>query len=586
MSSDIFSVKVFGCTEVVGDCPLRNVAVRVSLASVKTGELVEKHDKSSSTFSQHEKSDVVPQACTHGVCCAEISALAAVWNETFVFNEPVGTLLDDEVCLFFEIIDLTIHPKRHCFNSIAWAFLRVHQENLGKVNVLRLFSYPSKFNATVQGVNLPVVQLMENRKPLNAKLTVKVERAEAKEVEEVGKRPESPFQREVADKGVDELLDSEEMEEEEDIDDSDMDTDIIPMRQCVIPRRLAAQIPAGENGVLAMRFNRKGTYLAVALQMDGGYWIQFYDCRSMNLVDAIKAHVDLIYELAFSTNDRNLLSVSSDGMAKVWSAESPRVEKMTLAHPSYVYTGKFHPTKDQYVATAGVDGIVRIWDRKTGKTVKELTDHRTRVNSVVFSPNGRQLFSGDAQGCIGVWDFDLDEHGVEAVSLLRMVKENEIKDCCITHMSMGKSNLSLLVYTHDGIVRNFETKVMVPSQRYVGAKCSKYKMEAGFSPDSSFVYAGSESGSVMLWSVKGSDQIPVIQWNMKFSNPVTSVVWNHAEDMVAFSSFGPGQNVLVFVTDANPRSPKRRRTARQSQRTTQQISIDDQTTQQQEPEQF
>lgn len=584
MTDDIFSVKVFGCTEIVGDCPLRNVAVRVSLASVKTRELVEKHDAESSTFSQHEVSKVVPQACTHGICCAEISQLAAVWNETFTFNEPLTTLLAEDNYLFFEIIDMTIHPKRHCFNSIAWAFLRVKQENLGKNNVLRLFAYPSKFNATLQGVSLPVAGLMENRKPLNAKLTVRVDRAEAKEVEEVKGRPKDAFEREIAEKGVEELLDSDELaEEEEDFGDSDMDTDIIPMRQCVIPRRLAAQIPAGENGVLALRFNRKGTYLAVALQMDGDYWIQFYDCSSMNLTDAIKAHVDLIYELAFSNNDRNLLSVSSDGMAKIWATESPRVEKMTLAHPSYVYTGKFHPTKDQYVATAGVEGIVRIWDRKNGKCLKELGEHRTRVNSVVFSPNGRQLFSGDAQGCIGVWDFDLDEHDIESVTLLRMVKENEIKDCCITHMSMGKSNLSLLVYTHDGIVRNFETKVMVPSQRYVGAKCSKYKMEAGFSPDSSFVFAGSESGSVMLWSVKGSDQIPVIQWNMKLSNPVTCVAWNQAEDMVAFSSFGAGQNVLVFCTEANPRSPKR--TRRRGQLTSTQVTVDE-SVQQQEHEQF
>jgi jouberin len=140
----------------------------------------------------------------------------------------------------------------------------------------------------------------------------------------------------------------------------------------------------------------------------------------------------------------------------------------------------------------------------------------------------------------------------------RLVRENEIKDCCITHLSMGqRSNLSLLVYTQDSIVRNFETKVMVPSQRYVGAKCTKYRMEAAFSPDAQFVFAGSETGSVMLWSVKGSDPVPVIQWNLKFSRPVTSIAWNPKVDTVAFTSFGPGQSMLVF-TDSGVRASQRR----------------------------
>ena len=111
---------------------------------------------------------------------------------------------------------------------------------------------------------------------------------------------------------------------------------------------------------------------------------------------------------------------------------------------------------------------------------------------------------------------------------------------------MGKSNLSLLVHTQDNIVRNFETKVMVPSQRYVGALCSKYRMESHFSPDGSFVIAGSENGSVMLWTVKGSDPIPVIEWSMKFSHPVTTIAWNPSDHIIAFSSFGTGQPILIY----------------------------------------
>lgn len=556
MTSSIFSVKVVGCTEIYGDRPLRNVVVKISLASTQSGELATKSKSSIGTFSQYEVSPVVPQACTKGINCAKLTTLSALWNETFVFNEDIDTLFAKDNCLFFEIIDQTIHKNKHGFNPIAWGFLHMYPDHLEKANVLQLFSYPQNFDASLKGTKLPVVGLMKERTPMKARLTVHVYRETPKEVEEVEKRPTDVFQKEISEKSLDELL--EPVVEEEDVtDDTDDLDDTIVIRKCLVPRKLAAQIPAGENGILALRFNRSGTCLAAALQIDGDYCIQFYDTKTLALTDTVKAHVDLIYELAFSNDDRNILSASSDGMVKIWNAKAPHELKMTLPHSGYIYSAKFHPSKTTLVVTAGIDGIIRVWNRRTGELLKELKEHKTRVNSVVFSPNGKQLFSGDASGCIGVWDFDIEELDVDKVCMQRFVRENEIKDCCITHLAMGKSNLSLLVYTQDGIVRNFETKVMVPSQRYVGAKCSKYRMESCFSPDTSYVMAGSENGSVMLWSVRGSDPVPVIQWSMKFSHPVTSIAWNAAEDMVAFASFGAGQNILVFVTEENPRAPRR-----------------------------
>ena len=273
--------------------------------------------------------------------------------------------------------------------------------------------------------------------------------------------------------------------------------------------------------------------------------------------------------MAFSRDDKRLLSVSSDGTARVWHGDGTPKQIATLATTCYQYTGKFLPVDSNIVATAGYDGIIRIWDVEKRKVIQKLSQHKIRINSLVFSPNGKQLFAGDAQGMISVWDVNIEllqSHSssgsqsgdLELITFQKMVVENEIKNTCITNLSMGRSNLSLLVTTQDNFVRNFETKIMVPSQRYFGINCSKYLMKASFSPDSKYIFAGSENGSICIWNVKENEQVNVIEWTHKFKNPVTAICWNHKSDMCAFSSFGDGEPILIYKSEKVLKGTRRR----------------------------
>lgn len=559
MGKEIFSIRIAGTTDIISDEPLENAVVRISVVNSGNGQLLSKSKKSRKTFSQYENSSVIPPCQTRGINCNKYLSLSAIWDETFLYNEPITTILKPNVIIFFEIIECTIQKKEKGFHAVAWGFLKPNYPNkkltvVDKTSVLQLFKYPEKFNTTISDYSIPVFQLLQNKEAINSRLTVILSKRDKLEVVDVEKRPLNVFQREVASKPPDELLDEDITDQSDELAKRETESaSVLYSRKCMVPKTLRSQIQPGENGALCLRYNHSGTILAAAIQVDDHYDIQFYGRKSDNknsnisLLTSFNAHLNLIHEISFSTDDQYLLSVSADGMAKIWNVENTEKPIAELAHSCYIYTGKFHPLNNEYVATAGYDGVIKIWDVQKQKCILTLESHKTRINSLVFSPNGKQLFAGDALGCISVWDTDTTEHDILQIERLNFVIEGEIKGCCITHLDMGKSNLSLLVQTQDNIVRNFETKVMVPSQRYVGALCSRFRMESHFSPDGSFVIAGSENGSVMLWTVKGSDPIPVIEWSMKFSQPVTTIAWNPAEDTIAFSSFGSGQPILIFV---------------------------------------
>jgi WD40 repeat protein len=71
-------------------------------------------------------------------------------------------------------------------------------------------------------------------------------------------------------------------------------------------------------------------------------------------------------------------------------------------HQGAAYTVMPSPTEDVF-ASCGQDGI-RIWDRRTNSLLKTLTAHANEVNTVNFSPDGRQMIStgDDFEGL--VWE--------------------------------------------------------------------------------------------------------------------------------------------------------------------------------------
>ncbi len=56
------------------------------------------------------------------------------------------------------------------------------------------------------------------------------------------------------------------------------------------------------------------------------------------------------------------------------------------------------------LAACGLCRTITLWDVATGKEQATLTGHTGRVYSVSFSPDGKMLVSGSADGTIKVWD--------------------------------------------------------------------------------------------------------------------------------------------------------------------------------------
>ena len=547
----VFSITIGGTSELDCRCPMRHVACRVSIITSNNGILLQKSSNDRKILSMDEPDELkfIPQVTTKMIDSIKMSSSVFKWNEEFKFNELFSHISQKNVIFLFEIIDFTIYEGKHNFVPLAWGYLKLFNKDGKIVNAnsqrnIQLYEYPPNFPLFPTTQAIPTFKLLPIKKPISTILSVCVKEIDSDETTITNERPVNPFQKEMGDVDLAELIENEE-EEDLSVDIQEEGSTYETSLHCLIPRKLKTQIYPGDHGALCLRFNHAGTVLAAGIQKERNFFIDLFSTDTFKIIDSWAAHIDNIYDLQFSNDDTKILSASGDGTVKLWNVEKPR-KPIILPHAKFIYAARFHPLDNNFIFTAGFDGIIRVWDIKQMKNFKELRGHKARINTMTFSPNGRRLFAGDVTGAISVWRTVI-ENGNLCLSSKKIVRDDEIGSTPIVHLEMVRSNLSLLVQTQDDIIRVFDTKAMTTAQRYVGAKCQRYIMQSTFSPDGAYVLSGSEDGNVLLWTVRVARSANVQQWDHKFTCPVTSVAWNPKMNMVAFSSFGDNQPILIYV---------------------------------------
>jgi WD40 repeat protein/serine/threonine protein kinase len=308
------------------------------------------------------------------------------------------------------------------------------------------------------------------------------------------------------------------------------------------PRRFARVTEfTGHNGaVYSARFSRDGK-----LVVTGGYdkLVMVWNPDEVKPVDIAKrldglpdeklnfirmaGHDGAVRSVAFSPNDKLVVSGSEDNSLRVWDVATGGAFKALRGHGGIVRSCVFSPD-GQLVLSGGDDESIRLWDVTGYQEVRVLhatviSGHQDAVLSAQFSRDGERIVTASLDRTASLWS------AATGNRLKRFVEGHEFLVSGVVfyqdgeHLATGAGDNSVRVWNR---AAGTQVAVLTPTGR-IGT--------LAVSPDNRWLATGSLGNDVTLW-------------NGRIEGPPLGTLGGHEAEISALA-FSPNGQLLVSGDD-------------------------------------
>lgn len=218
--------------------------------------------------------------------------------------------------------------------------------------------------------------------------------------------------------------------------------------------------------------------------------VRLWDTNTQNFLEPLTGHQRFVLTVAFSPDDKRLVSGSREGRVILWDVPNHQRLSTYDVHTDEVDVVVFSPDGKKF-ASASKDGTVQLWDLHTEKRTTLFTEPNDGVRVVAFSPDSRTLVSGRRDGTMQLWDVETHQH--------------------IANFIDAKGTIYGLVFSPDGktvvtglrggLIRlwDLETRTLHQEIRTGDAAAPT---QFAFTPDGKTLVSGAYDGTVLVWDLE------------------------------------------------------------------------------------
>jgi WD40 repeat protein len=280
------------------------------------------------------------------------------------------------------------------------------------------------------------------------------------------------------------------------------------------------------------------------------------------LLATLTGHTDIVQDVLFTPDGRQLLSGSSDGTVRAWSTTGLNNEALFHQHDGVVYSLALSPDGSR-LATGSSDGQIRLWSAPDWQSIGTLRGHESWVSDVAFSANGAELASASTDQTVRLWNvwppmpFGSEGHPWRTLEVgyvagdrllvlgegqrgtwigwsARSVSHANPVDALSTCAAVQPYGELVAVGTPTGVVHLWQVRPAGLRQVAAFEGLTGKVQSLAFSIDGALLAAGSSQGAVRVWHVADRDR---------------SQIWDADQGPLRALAFSPTGALLVTASD-------------------------------------
>ncbi|MEM9923192.1 MAG: NB-ARC domain-containing protein [Cyanobacteria bacterium P01_D01_bin.50] len=245
-----------------------------------------------------------------------------------------------------------------------------------------------------------------------------------------------------------------------------------------------------DSPVLSVALHPNGELIASGSE-DGT--IKIWDIDQNKCLYSLSEHASNVWGISFSPDGQLFASGSYDKTIKIWRLDQKICIHTLKGYDDQIGAVTFNPG-GSLLATAG-ESAVEIWDVASGNRlyILEEEEHKGRVKSVAFSPDGKLLVSGSTDQTIKIWDLHQRQ----------LIRNLTGHDASVVSVALSPDGKKIVSSACEGTIRIWNIDDGKCIQELAGHQ--NWVWAVTFSPDGQFIASASQDESIILWDKAGNN---------------------------------------------------------------------------------
>lgn len=246
-----------------------------------------------------------------------------------------------------------------------------------------------------------------------------------------------------------------------------------------------------------------------------------WDATSGRELRILNSHIGNVTAVAFSPDGRTTLSSGQDNTIKLYDASNGHELRTLKGHKVFVNAVAFSPD-GQVVLSGSLDDTLRLWNASSGNELRTLRGHDLGVNAVAFSPDGRTILSGGGDNTLKLWDASSGDE-------LRTLKGHS---GAVKAVAFSPDGRRIISGSYDQTIKIWDASSGDELRTLKGGD-GNYVNAVAFSPDGRTILSGSSDHTVKIWDTSTGDELRTLKGHR---DTVTAVAFSHDGRTILSSS--------------------------------------------------